>query len=109
MSIFNRFVIVCNIQIVISMLKIYRGYLMVKLVLVYNSHFLFILSKNFDTPAYLILPNIPISLLIRTPRLFGIQEYPIKNYQFKVHHRGTRKRWCKICSKLAIKTSEQRQ
>ena len=39
------------------------------------SHFLFVLSK-FLTPAYLILPNVPIPELplIRTPRLFGTQE-----------------------------------
>ena len=33
--------------------------------------------------------------------------FPAGNYMFKVNNRNTRKR-CKICSKLIIKTPEQR-
>ena len=47
-------------------------------------------------------------MLGQTAPKFGEARNPIGNYMFKVKNRNTRTR-CKICSKLTIKTPEQRQ
>ena len=41
--------------------------------------------RFFDSPPYLILHNVPIPLLIRTPRLFGPQEQTYDHYEWSLY------------------------